>query len=71
MCSCWYIVYFAVPFLLFRYDIVGVLLIFIHDIGDVFLEGSKCFVYFKEQNGKLVKWVAICANVGFLLFSAE
>jgi ceramide synthetase len=54
-----------------RFHIVGVLLIFIHDIGDVFLEGSKSILYFKEQDGRLVKWVETCANIGFLMFATE
>ena len=55
----------------YRFHIIGVVLIFIHDIGDVFLEGSKSILYFKEQDGKMVKWVETCANVGFLMFAAE
>jgi ceramide synthetase len=54
-----------------RFHIIGVLLIFIHDIGDVFLEGSKSILYFKEQGGKAVHWVVTCANIGFLLFATE
>ena len=54
-----------------RFHIVGVLLIFIHDIGDVFLEGSKSILYFKEQNGKMVQWIETCANIGFVMFASE
>ena len=54
-----------------RFHVVGVLLIFIHDIGDVFLEGSKCFNYFKVQDGRPNKCAEMIANIGFLLFAAQ
>lgn len=50
---------------------IGVYLIFIHDIGDVFLEASKSFVYFKEQNGRPNKVAELCANVSFSMFAIE
>lgn len=56
---------------LFRFHLVGVLLIFIHDVGDVFLEGSKCLNYFKVQDGRKNKCAELSANLGFLLFATE
>lgn len=54
-----------------RFHLVGVLLIFIHDVGDVFLEGSKCLNYFKVQDGRKNKCAELSANLGFLLFATE
>lgn len=54
-----------------RFHIIGVVLIFIHDIGDVFLEGSKCINYFKIQNRRPNKYADMGANVGFLLFTVQ
>ena len=58
-------------FISLRFHVIGVYLIFIHDIGDVFLEGSKCFNYLKVQNGKINKRVELCANVGFIIFAIQ
>lgn len=42
---------------------------FFHDICDVFLEGSKTFLYFKTQGKKEYAIFELIANIGFLLFT--
>ena len=52
----------------FRYTKVGILILFLHDITDVILEGTKLFVYYKTKGGC---WYKICdalSTVGFIMF---
>ncbi|ESO05502.1 hypothetical protein HELRODRAFT_77285, partial [Helobdella robusta] len=52
-----------------RYHKVGILLMFVHDYCDVFLEFSKCQVYMKYRNGKYHRLNDIIATFSFLLFT--
>lgn len=47
----------------------GTVVLFLHDICDVLLEGSKTALYFKTQGKKEYPILEQFANVGFLLFS--
>ncbi|XP_076801395.1 ceramide synthase 1-like [Clavelina lepadiformis] len=52
----------------FRYTNVGILILFLHDITDILLEGTKLAVYYKTKGGK---WHSVCdflSTVGFILF---
>jgi len=55
---------------LFRYTNVGILILFLHDITDILLEGTKLAVYYKTKGGK---WNTVCdllSTVGFVMFGA-
>lgn len=49
---------------------VGVIVLFLHDITDVILEGTKSLLYFKIQDKKEYPIFELIGNVGFLLFTA-
>ena len=55
---------------LFRYYKVGVLVLFLHDLADVFLEFSKCNAYAKIRGGKCHALNNHLATAGFLTFAA-
>lgn len=42
---------------------------FLHDICDIWLEGTKCLLYFKDQGKKTYVIFEYAANVGFIVFS--
>nr|XP_002127723.1 ceramide synthase 1 [Ciona intestinalis] len=53
---------------IFRFTNVGVLILFLHDITDILLEGTKLAVYYKTKGGW---WYAVCdtiSTIGFILF---
>ncbi|CAB4007018.1 ceramide synthase 1-like [Paramuricea clavata] len=52
-----------------RYYKVGVLVLFLHDLCDVFLEFTKLCVCWKTRNNKKHYWPSVLINVGFLAFS--
>ncbi|XP_033112360.1 ceramide synthase 1-like [Anneissia japonica] len=52
-----------------RYHNIGLLVFFLHDITDVFLENSKLLIYFKIRRGKKYPINDQLANVGFAGFS--
>ncbi|KAG8178483.1 hypothetical protein JTE90_024643 [Oedothorax gibbosus] len=54
---------------LLRYHNIGTLVLLTHDFCDILLEFTKLNVYFKIQNGKLIKAHELCANASFLGFS--
>ena len=54
-----------------RFLKIGVLVLFVHDIGDIFLELSKTVFYFKERGGKEYWWPELGANVGFAIFTIQ
>ena len=54
-----------------RYHYIGLLLLFIQDIGDVSLEVTKSILYFKTRNGKDHKGPEILANIGFAFFTLQ
>ncbi|XP_071942549.1 ceramide synthase 1-like [Antedon mediterranea] len=54
-----------------RYHNVGLLVFFLHDITDVFLENSKLLIYFKIRRGKKYPINDQLANIGFAGFSVS
>ena len=50
---------------------VGLLVLFMHDIGDVTLELSKTILYFKTRNGVDHKLPEVLANCSFVIFVLE
>jgi ceramide synthetase len=42
---------------------------FLHDFCDIWLEGTKCVLYFKDQGDKTYQLFEHMANVGFVVFS--
>ena len=54
-----------------RFHLIGLLTLFIQDVGDVFLELSKTLIYFKIQDGK-EHWIPeTCANISFTIFTIQ
>ena len=47
------------------------LVMFIHDVGDIFLEGTKTIFYFRIQNGKKHFWPEFIANITFVIFTIQ
>ena len=60
--------YHCVPLLLRRYHYVGLLVLFLHDIGDVLLEFGKTVIYFKEMDGQKYPKIENIANGLFATF---
>ena len=54
-----------------RYHKVGLLVLFVHDIGDVFLELSKTLFYFKDRGGKEYWWPEMVATICFAMFTIQ
>ena len=54
-----------------RFHKIGLLVLFVQDIGDVTLELSKTVVYFKERGGKTHFWPEQGANVCFAMFTIQ
>ncbi|KAM7449757.1 Ceramide synthase 1 [Porites harrisoni] len=53
-----------------RYHRMGLLVLFLHDVNDVFLEFSKLCVAFKSRNGKYHLIPDILSMVGFTCFAS-
>ena len=51
-----------------RYYYIGVLVLFLQDIGDLLLEAGKTLVYFKVMNGKKYNSMDNLANSVFAMF---
>ncbi|XP_003382832.1 PREDICTED: ceramide synthase 1-like [Amphimedon queenslandica] len=51
-----------------RFHYIGLLVLFIHDFADVFLEVAKAILYFKDRGGKSYKLPEHIANVLFAVF---
>ncbi|XP_065841997.1 ceramide synthase 1-like [Oscarella lobularis] len=51
-----------------RYHNIGLVLLFLHDLNDVVLEISKCFLYMKTRDGKDHSVWEVLANIGFGIF---
>uniref|UniRef100_H2YWP0 TLC domain-containing protein n=1 Tax=Ciona savignyi TaxID=51511 RepID=H2YWP0_CIOSA len=52
----------------FRFTNVGILILYLHDITDILLEGTKLAVYYKTKGGR---WYTACdtlSTCGFVLF---
>ena len=54
-----------------RYHLISVLLLFILDVGDVWLEISKTFLYFKVRDGKDHAGPELGANISFAVFTVQ
>ena len=54
----------------FRYHRIGILVLFLHDVNDIFLEFSKLCVSFKSRGGKYHVMSDILSGVGFLTFAS-
>ena len=54
-----------------RYHRIGVLVLFVLDVGDIWLEISKTFVYFKVRDGKDHSGPELAANISFAVFTAQ
>ena len=54
-----------------RFHLIGLLVLFVQDIGDVALEFSKCMIYFKDRNGRTYYWPELIANMGFGFFTIQ
>lgn len=53
-----------------RYHKIGMLVLFVHDITDIFLEFTKCNVYMKNRGGKYYAIHDYISTIGFLVFAA-
>lgn len=51
-----------------RYTNVGVLILFLHDITDIVLEGTKLLLYYKTKGGMWYRIGDVGSTVGFILF---
>ena len=54
-----------------RFHLIGLLVLFVQDIGDIALEFSKTIIYFKDRNGRTYYWPEFFANVGFGFFTIQ
>ncbi|KAI3383127.1 hypothetical protein SNEBB_000402 [Seison nebaliae] len=52
-----------------RYMKNGVLVLFLHDVTDIFLESTKTIVYLKNRNGKSYKIYDHLSVIGFVIFA--
>ena len=50
---------------------MGLLVLFLHDIGDVMLEFAKMQVYFKEMDGKKYPFIKLTGDVAFGAFTIQ
>ena len=62
------LILFMCSFCHFRYHRIGLVVLFLHDLNDVFLEFSKLCVAFKTRNGKYCRTSDILSAVGFVSF---
>lgn len=54
-----------------RYHYVGLMVLLLHDIGDVMLEFAKIQVYFKELDGKKYRFFKLSGDVAFGCFTIQ
>lgn len=54
-----------------RFHKIGLMVLFLHDIGDVMLEVSKTVVYCKHRGKEERPYVETAANILFLMFTAQ
>lgn len=72
--SCWLLNLCVVDanFVFFcSYHAIGLLVLFIQDIGDVALEVSKTILYFKTRNGVEHALPKLLADIGFAFFTIQ
>lgn len=68
--SCWLLNLCVVAFFC-SYHAIGLLVLFIQDIGDVALEVSKTILYFKTRNGVEHALPKLLADIGFAFFTIQ
>ena len=61
-------VYTYVYACVYRFYYIGVMVLFLHDISDVILEGAKTITYFRVMDGKKHKMIKNAGDVGFATF---
>ena len=54
-----------------RFHKIGLLVLFVQDIGDIFLELSKTVLYFKDRGGKEYWGPELGANLCFACFTIQ
>ncbi len=54
-----------------RFHLIGLLVLFVQDIGDIALEFSKSMIYIKDRNGRTYYWPEVIANMGFAFFTIQ
>ena len=54
-----------------RFHMIGLLVLFVQDIGDIWLELSKTVLYFKERGGKEHWGPEMGANFCFAIFTLQ
>ena len=54
-----------------RYHKIALLVLFVQDVGDIWLELSKTIFYFKVRDGKEDNRVVNLANASFAVFTIE
>lgn len=52
-----------------RYQKVGLMVLFVHDITDILLEFTKCNVYLRKRNGNVYDIHEYISNVFFVMFA--
>ena len=58
-------------FLFFSLHVPGLVILFLHDFGDIWLETAKATIYFKYKDGKR-KWLPeFLANCSFAIFALQ
>ena len=58
-------------FFLCRFHMIGLLVLFVQDIGDIWLELSKTVLYFKDRGGKEHWGPELGANLCFAVFTIQ
>uniref|UniRef100_H2YWR9 TLC domain-containing protein n=1 Tax=Ciona savignyi TaxID=51511 RepID=H2YWR9_CIOSA len=56
---------------LFRYTLLGALVLFFHDFSDIFLELTKLMVYYKTKGGVWARWCETLSTAGFVAFGTS
>lgn len=54
-----------------RFHMIGLLVLFVQDIGDIWLELSKTVLYFKDRGGKEHWGPEMGANFCFAIFTLQ
>nr|XP_009857563.2 ceramide synthase 1-like [Ciona intestinalis] len=54
---------------LFRYTYLGILVLFLHDFSDIFLEVTKLAVYYKTKGGRWSNICGVFSTIGFVMFA--
>lgn len=63
------LIFIVIIFIKKRFHKIGLLVLFVHDITDIFLESAKCNVYLKNRNGTYYPLYEHLANIGFGIFT--